>query len=434
MYGWPYDTTARITAPNSVPEDVYIMKTINITIRLTVAVLCLLLTLTLTQLSVFAESAVNTAPDYLALGDSISTGYGLAAPEEEGFVSIVANRLGCSLTNTALNGCTADDILFILGLGILDQNIADAELITITCGGNDLMGALYSAIAAAYNAENGTTYTDNDVITAFAGTHATLTPYTFMITALDTIETFTETPEFNEALENYNENMNGENGIISYIRNINKDAVIIISTQYNPYAFFTDGYAAINAGIDAGAVMLNDVITSAAFDSTYAVADSYAAFRASEVNLCNAVTVPLNLDFHPNADGHAVIAETVISAVSANCPHNNVVDCICTLCGGNAHTPTQTVSDELKLSDADCTNAATYSVSCSVCGQPLDETFTDGEAVGHSYTDGSCTVCGEADPDFVTDNPQTGSADTVFVVMLTLSAATVFVISRRRSY
>ncbi len=411
------------------------MKTISAITRLTAAVISLFLMLSLFRFSIFAEQDAITDPDYLALGDSISTGYGLDAPEEDGFVSIVANELGCSLTNAALNGCTADDILFILGLGVLDDVIADSELITITCGGNDLMGALYSAIAAAYNTENGTDYTDYDVITAFAGTHATLTPYTFMLTALNTIETFSETPEFTEALEKYEENLNGENGIISYIRNINQEAVIVVSTQYNPYAFFTDVYDVINRGVDAGAVMLNDVIvSSAASDGTYIIADTYTAFSRTDVNLCNAEAVPLNLDFHPNADGHAVLAETVLFAVSANCPHNTAIDCVCTLCGGDAHTPTETVSDEYKLSDADCTNAAVYKASCSVCGQALSKTFTDGVAEGHSYTDGTCTVCGGADPNFSANNPQTGFSDTALLAVLFISAVTVFAASRRHRF
>ena len=52
-----------------------------------------------------------------------------------------------------------------------------------------------------------------------------------------------------------------------------------------------------------------------------------------------------------------------------------------------AHTFTETVKDEAKKSDADCLNAAVYYKSCSVCGFVGNDTFTSGEANGHSFTD-----------------------------------------------
>ena len=45
----------------------------------------------------------------------------------------------------------------------------------------------------------------------------------------------------------------------------------------------------------------------------------------------------------------------------------------------------QVITDEYKATDATCTEAATYYYSCS-CGEKGTETFTSGNALGHSFT------------------------------------------------
>ena len=45
----------------------------------------------------------------------------------------------------------------------------------------------------------------------------------------------------------------------------------------------------------------------------------------------------------------------------------------------------QVITDEYKGTDATCTEAATYYYSCS-CGEKGTETFTSGNALGHSFT------------------------------------------------
>ena len=69
--------------------------------------------------------------------------------------------------------------------------------------------------------------------------------------------------------------------------------------------------------------------------------------------------------------------------------------CMCmfilTACGGNDTPPhthvynQQVVSDTFKASDATCEDKATYYLSCT-CGAKGNETFENGEALGHSFT------------------------------------------------
>jgi len=88
-----------------------------------------------------AQSEKGTS--YVALGDSISSGYGL----EEGTLSFaqqVAQDNGLELTNLAQDGETATSLLDKLQTDQVSAAVAQADIITITVGGNDLMNALYA--------------------------------------------------------------------------------------------------------------------------------------------------------------------------------------------------------------------------------------------------------------------------------------------------
>ena len=62
------------------------------------------------QLLAVPALAAEEAPVYLALGDSISTGYGLSSPSTDSFAEQVNSNLGYKLENYAMDGNTADGI------------------------------------------------------------------------------------------------------------------------------------------------------------------------------------------------------------------------------------------------------------------------------------------------------------------------------------
>ena len=113
-------------------------------------ILAILAALTLMCTVCMAEAPAGPLV-YLALGDSISTGYGLAEGEK-GFADIVAEEMGYTLINRAINGNTSVGILAQMKDPLVLADVKQADVITITCGGNDLMGMLFQAIADAYNA------------------------------------------------------------------------------------------------------------------------------------------------------------------------------------------------------------------------------------------------------------------------------------------
>ena len=332
--------------------------------KLTAGLLCVLLCFCMIAWNVKAEESMETA-EYLALGDSISAAYGLES-EEEGFVYLVAQAFGFTEANKAISGNTADGILAELQSGELDSLIADATLITITCGGNDLMNVLYDSVAQLHNLENGTSYTGRDVIAAFGGMHEDpmLNAFSFFADTVKVLENFTETEAFQNSLNAYENNMFGENGVLSYIRERNTEAEIIIATQYNPYKSFEKTlFEIVSTKINEGALLLNEVIREKAPVWNYTIADVHAAFLSSRKNLCNADFSSMNFDFHPNAAGHTLLAKTVIEASSfeiLSCPTCGTVyeNGICTECEKNTSTSTNESLSESETSiERETTNA-----------------------------------------------------------------------------
>ena len=110
-----------------------------------------------------AESETIT---YLALGDSISTGYGLAGytskkHSPEGFTYQIAADLGYKLINKAVDGNKSADILNQLNNPlnanyVAEADLAKADVITITAGGNDMMALLYAKTAELTSSPNDT--------------------------------------------------------------------------------------------------------------------------------------------------------------------------------------------------------------------------------------------------------------------------------------
>ena len=82
-------------------------------------------------------SAADTK-SVLILGDSISDGTGLK-DGEYGYYDYLADCTGGTLTNLAKSGATTHDVIAVIEDAANKDTIADADIICITAGGNDLM-------------------------------------------------------------------------------------------------------------------------------------------------------------------------------------------------------------------------------------------------------------------------------------------------------
>ncbi len=327
--------------------------------------------------------------DHLAFGDSISTGYGLDAPDEQGFVYLLSDAIGSSLVNQSVDGNTAAGIYEQIRYGEMDEWIINAELITITCGGNDMMGLLYARMAEEYNAANRVIQiTPDEAGAILAGTHPTIAQKGFLFYALKALNSFSESEQFAAGLAAYTESLTA---VMQYINDKNPDTLVILNTQYNPYKAFEGHafYSAVYTEMDAGALALNEAIVSNADALGYTVADVYTAFIQSEENLCTAdgsdPKAP-NFDFHPNAAGHALIAEIVEDALS--CTHE---ECTVSAYRSNQngthnalYDPCGTVvTESCSGGEASCMDLAV----CTFCGDEY------GDYTAHTPENSSCTVC-----------------------------------------
>lgn len=274
-------------------------------------------------------SALAAQPVYVALGDSISRGYGLDPEKaDQSFVEQIAEQQELSVTMLAADGETTASLLAKLADddGAVAEALETADVVTLTIGGNDFMNALYEYMAKAYNAANSTSFTAEQFKEALEGKNAELEQAAALAFVTQNISGFaveaggTLLTQFETAL----------NGIASSIRSYT-EAPVVVATQYNPYRFaadklkpfeqgMPDKVAAAQAIADAFDIMLalmNEKIKALEEQEGFFAADVFSAFDGAQQNPCNASFLSSNLDFHPNAHGHTLMAQTVGEVVQS---------------------------------------------------------------------------------------------------------------------
>lgn len=248
---------------------------------------------------------------YVALGDSIADGYGLA-DDEQSFPELVAAECGYELKKvTSSDGWTSDHLLAQLSNKGVAAEVAAADVVTITVGGNDLMGALYDYLAAQVGGGVVTAeqiekmLTDGNGELDLGGTNLVASM------VMGALEGFPTSEQAGAAIAKLGTNLAS---IVSDIKAANPDATIVITNQYNPYGHLDDEVVkAVVSAFDQGVTTLNTALQGLATTAGVPVADVYALFAASETAPCNAWVegTKANLDFHPNALGHELIAQAV---------------------------------------------------------------------------------------------------------------------------
>ncbi len=285
--------------------------------RLLSILLCLSLALYLFPVLAQAQQAETS---YLALGDSISSGY-LLPEGEAAFPQQVADVRGGTLTNLAENGETTASLLAKLNQGTLDQALAGAQVITLTIGGNDLMNALYDFLTYQYNGANPSTpVTVQEMKEAL--TAGKLEMLTF---ALKVLPDFADSQQAVDALVQLAGNLTQ---IVQKIQAACPNGTLVMANQYNPYRYLANQLASnplaaaqakvVADAFEAGVTRLNQAIDNTADQLDFLVADTYTAFTNATQNPCNAsfsLLGGINLDFHPNAYGHSLIAQAMLAVL-----------------------------------------------------------------------------------------------------------------------
>ena len=278
-------------------------------------------------------SALAAQPVYVALGDSISRGYGLDPEKaDQSFVEQIAEQQELSMTMLATDGETTASLLAKLAKladddGAVAEALETANVVTLTIGGNDFMNALYEYMAEAYNAANSTSFTAEEFKEALEGKNAELEQSAALTFVTQNLSGFADgaggtlLTQFETAL----------NAIAAGIREYT-NAPVVVATQYNPYRFaadelkpfeqiMPDQVAAAQDIADTFDTMLarmNEKIKALEAQDGFFTADVFSAFAGEEQqNPCNASFLSSNLDFHPNAHGHTLMVQTVGEVVQS---------------------------------------------------------------------------------------------------------------------
>lgn len=270
-------------------------------------VIALLLTLCLAALLPTTALAAEGAKTYLALGDSITTGYApggttVASP----FADQLAAEYGYTLVNRAQDGETTASLLAKLEAEEID--VSGADLVTISIGGNDLLQALYQTVAAVYAASGATGSVEETLAQLMTGT-ADAAAWQAMAVFL---QNFAGSETVTDAVAAAGVNLAA---ILTAVKTANPTARIILLNQYNPYSH-VEGAAlkVLVSAVDTGVQALNTGLAAVAKAAGVAVADVYTPMKDAAENPCNANLAGasgFSIDIHPNQTGHNLIAATL---------------------------------------------------------------------------------------------------------------------------
>ncbi|QNL44670.1 S-layer homology domain-containing protein [Oscillibacter hominis] len=261
------------------------------------------------MLPILSSAAQASGGVLLALGDSITTGYGLADDAEQcrslSFAARAAEELGLAWDNRAVNGADTADLRALVEGGTIDDAVESAAAISITIGGNDLANLLLERVSAGlgesvWEAQTRLMGGDAQAIQVAAA----------ILLNFIRPENNADRQALQSALERCRENLSAA---VAALRAKNPWAPVVVATQYHPYRWMEEGLF-LQLAREAGLCVqrLNEVIRS--MDGIW-IADAYSAFDASAERLCNASLSPLNLDFHPNDAGHQVLAEQLVAVL-----------------------------------------------------------------------------------------------------------------------
>lgn len=283
------------------------------------------------------EISQNSPFQMTVLGDSIAAGYGLEGHDRENepcyecasYANTLAEKYGLipgtTYFNDAVSGATTSDLIHALDDAELLSHLNRSDTILISIGGNDLLQVLWSA----FGSEDGILQENSDG-----------SGYTFnaaqLLSVLSTLG-----DSIDEALEGFEQNFNT---IITKIRSSNPGALVIVNTLYDPFKgsevfkpvteISSDALKRFNA-------IIKDNATDASGNVRYVVADVAASFDGKEAELTNIA----DFDIHPNADGHAKIADLLDAEITSHTFTTWVLD---TSASANASQMTEEEKQEKK--------------------------------------------------------------------------------------
>ena len=268
----------------------------------------------LSQISFVGASAEET--EYYAFGDSIPAGYGLSETET-GFPELIAKKLGAKLTNYSVSGMTTDG--FIEQISKMDGIYVD--YITISIGSNNLLGPFQKIICETAGVSSAGELGDKISELYGEGGLAGLSNLSQLFTALNTA--LTDNAELNEACRKF-----AEEDMPKVIEAVSgkidaSEGKAFFTNIYNPYygvdiQFLGTSYLNLGELADGYIQKMNAAIETATANNSFEVADVYTLMNKeglTNVNISTANLAQSSFDPHPNAAGHAALADFITNTL-----------------------------------------------------------------------------------------------------------------------
>ena len=411
--------------------------------KILAVILMIAMSLSVLALAVSAEMLTEEKEfqSMVVFGDSISTGYGLEGNvyTRASYANLVAKALGLSkgegYVNYAVDGDTSSDIFRMVKQ--YPSAVKEADLIILTCGGNDILKhALTIAISTS-----GSTST-NLIQVALS----LLSKPEEQVKA----DLYSEKNEaiIENALSVYQSNMTE---LVAHLRAQAPEARIIFLTQYNPLS-----------GIPVGTVLdlyaenvierLNNIMRETVLAGGCEIVDTHAVMAKRGMELSNIMAS----DIHPNAAGHAAMAEMVkaylkieepeVSEMTTTLPAmTTTVPNTVTTFGGETVTESATVTTQTTETTATTTAPAVTTATVSdtttavlaVSTSAVTETTTArSETVTVVSSDGTQTTLAE-ETEILVEKPESSKTSPIVLIIGSVLlfvgvAGTVFAIVVRK--
>lgn len=270
--------------------------------------------LTAAALSTAAFPVTASADDgmkIVAIGDSITNGYSMDGSLIASYPQLVSSYYGAELVNFSEDGMTSEGLLAKLSDANVQSEIASADIVLVTIGGNDIMKPVLN-----------NEYVD-------ASKYSTMAELIAGMKAQGELTTFLMQQYLNsvmpEAIKNCNSNMQEISSQLSSMTS----GKVVIQTVYNPMDLDGDDTSLAGSGSMTALSSnvenylegrpnntiypensgVNDIIRNLVGPS---IVDTFNTFMDHSYFY----THINNVDVHPNSKGHLAIAESVIETLN----------------------------------------------------------------------------------------------------------------------
>lgn len=291
----------------------------SILLRVVCSALLLLIVITIGHTTTLQAQEYKT---YLLLGDSITAGYSLEGYQKgvlpkDAYANLVAGELGADIINDAISGQTSEQFYDRLTSGSWDEDLAKADLITLSIGSNDLLIPCINLIKDAFKEDIHDNF-EKDMMEAIEEKYNPTTQegLALLVEKWNQIRSgIVGNDTFQENCDIFVERFPK---IVAALKEKAPQAKLVVLGIYHPYSGFELNFpGVINFDLESICTPYIQSLNRAFSDDSkdYQPVSLYQAFFDYPCTFSNfMIGNPelMSFDPHPNVYGHEVIAQKVL--------------------------------------------------------------------------------------------------------------------------